>query len=250
MTVKYEHTEEVHNFKAPIEVVPIILELINPKSVVDVGCGIGTWLSIFINNGVQNILGIDGDYVNRDQLTIPEHYFLPKDIEKEISIKKRFDLVVSLEVAEHLKENTAHDFVNSLVKLGDTILFSAAIKSQGGQNHLNEQNPNYWIEIFKNKGYVLYDVLRPIFWDNENVNWWYRQNMMIFSKKSELGNKLKKLDSFYGKTLVHPVLFKNRSFEVDRMKSEFLRIENGKKAFGYYLDLLIKSIKNKLKFKK
>ena len=30
------------------EVVPLILELVNPRSVVDVGCGVGTWLSVFV----------------------------------------------------------------------------------------------------------------------------------------------------------------------------------------------------------
>jgi 2-polyprenyl-3-methyl-5-hydroxy-6-metoxy-1,4-benzoquinol methylase len=62
----------------------------------------------------------------------------PLDLEKE------FDLVVSLEVAEHLPASAADQFVNTLVKHGKKILFSAAIPGQGGQDHLNEQWPDYW----------------------------------------------------------------------------------------------------------
>lgn len=46
-------------------VVPIAIELARPKSVVDVGCGDGTWLSVFRHLGVNDTLGLDGDYVNR-----------------------------------------------------------------------------------------------------------------------------------------------------------------------------------------
>lgn len=247
MLIKYKHTEEVHNFKAPKEVVPLIMELLNPRSVVDVGCGLGTWLKEFLNYGVQSVLGIDGEYVERKKMKIPENLFLAKNLEESFNVKRKYDLVVSLEVAEHLKQSSAEKFIETLAELGDTILFSAAIKAQGGQNHINEQNTEYWIDKFSQNGYDLYDVLRPIFWNNKNVDWWYRQNMMIFTKNNIIASKLENLDSFFGQNLVHPVLFENRSLELASLSKEKLRIEMGYKSINYYLSLLKKTFINKIK---
>src|SRR5580704_15541831 len=83
-------------------VVPIVLSLLPARSVIDVGCGVGTWTSKFLESGVPSVLGIDGDYVNRDLLRIPPECFAAFDLAKPIQIDKRFDLAICLEVAEHL----------------------------------------------------------------------------------------------------------------------------------------------------
>lgn len=246
MNIKYKHTQEVHNFNAAKVIVPVLTKWFNPKSVIDIGCGTGTWLAIFKEYGVNEILGVDGDYVNRDQLTIPEVKFLPKNLEQQLQLDRTYDLVVSLEVAEHLSEVTAQVFIDSLCGLGDTILFSAAITAQGGQNHINEQPPAYWIQMFEKKGYELFDVLRPIFWKNSKVDWWYRQNMMIFTKNTTAKQKLKDLPTFEGRHIVHPVVFENRSFEAIRFENEIERIESSKKAMSYYLGLFTTALKTKL----
>lgn len=244
MKGKYIHDEDVHNYKAANEIVPVIIKWLKPYSVIDVGCGIGTWLSVFKDEGVSRVYGVDGDYVDRKQLVISETDFLPKDLEQPLELKNRYDLVVSLEVAEHLSENSAQSFINSLCNLGNTILFSAAITAQGGQNHINEQAPNFWIKKFEDNGYKLFDVLRPKFWDNQNVDWWYKQNIMIFTKDIKVGEILKDLKTFEGRHLVHPILFENRSYESRKLTSKILKIENGNKQMSYYFKLFIKSFKN------
>src|ERR1700690_3409992 len=52
--------------------VPLVLDLVQPKSVADIGCGIGTWLKICREYGVEEVLGVDGSHVYREQLLIPE----------------------------------------------------------------------------------------------------------------------------------------------------------------------------------
>jgi ubiquinone/menaquinone biosynthesis C-methylase UbiE len=79
--IRYVHEEIVHNFKAANEVVPFIVELLNPKSIVDVGCGIGTWLKVFEDIGVGTILGIDGSYVDKKLLKIGVDKFVDFDLE-------------------------------------------------------------------------------------------------------------------------------------------------------------------------
>lgn len=245
-SVRYIHEETVHNFKAAREVVPFLLEILDVRSVVDVGCGIGTWLKVFEENGVQDILGIDGDYVDKSLLKIDNQKFIEYDLEKLYNTDRKFDLAISLEVAEHLSFDSADVFVKTICNLSDTILFSAAIPYQGGQNHINEQEPNYWIEKFEGEGYKLFDVVRPIFWENEIVDSWYRQNMLLFTKNGNLLTTLDSYESFGGKHLVHPVLSQGKTGSVNYYKNQLERIEQGKKDIRFYWSLLLKALKRKV----
>jgi len=168
------------------EIVPIILNLVKPKSVIDVGCGLGTWLSVFAEHGIQELRGIDGEWVNKKLLQIPENCFSSYDLTKPVRINRKFDLVVSLEVAEHIPSQFAEVFIQSLVSLGPIILFSAAIPNQGGVNHVNEQWPNYWTELFGKRDYVVVDFIRRKIWQNVRIEPWYAQNILIFVKHSSL----------------------------------------------------------------
>ena len=80
MAAKYIHREDIHNLDAPQVIVPLVMELIKPKTVIDVGCGLGTFLWCFKELGVQTVLGLDGNWVNRDQLFkyLEPHEFLEK----------------------------------------------------------------------------------------------------------------------------------------------------------------------------
>lgn len=245
-SVRYIHEETVHNFKAAREVVPFLLEILDVRSVVDVGCGIGTWLKVFEENEVKDILGIDGNYVDKTLLKIDKSKFLEYNLEELYTTKKKFDLAISLEVAEHLSIDSANVFVKTITNLSDTVVFSAAIPYQGGQNHINEQEPNYWIEKFENEGFKLFDILRPLFWDNTEVDSWYRQNMLLFTKNRDLLAKLDSYESFGGKHLVHPVLSQGKTGSVNYYKNQLERIEQGKKDIRFYWSLLLKALKRKV----
>jgi len=162
------------------EIVPLVIELVKPQSVVDVGCGTGGWLSVFQEHGIEDIVGIDGDYVNQELLEIPKNKFLSLDLTKPLQLERKFDLVVSLEVAEHLPSDCAETFVNSLTEHSSVILFSAAIPHQMGTNHINEQWLEYWNNFFNIKGYVAVDCIRNRVWQNDQVNFWFAQNMVFF----------------------------------------------------------------------
>jgi 2-polyprenyl-3-methyl-5-hydroxy-6-metoxy-1,4-benzoquinol methylase len=122
------------------QVIPLILELIDPKSVIDIGCGPGAWLSILNDYCIKDVLGVDY-HLDKRLLQIPESQYLVHDLTMPFRIDRKFDLVISLEVAEHLPIECAETFIDSLVKLGPVILFSAAIPFQGGGSHINEQWP-------------------------------------------------------------------------------------------------------------
>jgi len=185
-------------------IVPLVVDLIRPNSVVDVGCGVGAWLSVFMEHGVEDVLGIDGEWVDRALLKIPERRFSSFDLEKPFRIDRRFDLAMSVEVAEHLPAECAEIFVASLTRLAPVVLFSAAIPFQGGTHHLNEQWPEYWAGYFRERGYAAVDCLRKKIWRNDDVDWWYAQNILIFAHRDFLETHPSLENEQAPPALVHP----------------------------------------------
>jgi len=199
LSTLYVHTESIHNLSAPRVIVPLVMQMVRPVSVLDVGCGTATWLKVFEENAVHDVMGVDGGHLDRSLLKISADRFLEKDLRQHFSLGRKFDLVLSLEVAEHLDERSADAHVQTLIDHGDTILFSAAIPGQGGQNHVNEQWPEYWQDKFGRHGYHFHDAIRPQIWNNPQVDWWYRQNIFLVTKKNEPGVDIR--------SVVHPELY-------------------------------------------
>jgi len=239
-TAKYIHTDNMHNLKAPNIIVPLIMRYLQPASVLDIGCGLGTFLRGFKDAGVADILGVDGTWVNTDNLYIDKSCFKIADLEKPLTLEKSFDIAVCLEVAEHLKPESADIIVNSLVTHSKIIMFSAALINQGGQNHINEQNFDYWQQKFAVHGYEFYDFLRPVLWNNDDVDWWYKQNMFIVAHTSvKLPPEIAatKVPGTVA-TYVHPVLFSSYVKRLNKITDMYNQVETGKKPLWYYLKLL------------
>jgi SAM-dependent methyltransferase len=226
MEVRYIHKEAIHNYKAPSQVLPLVFEILKPKSILDIGCGIGTWLKVAKDHGVSDVLGIDGDYVDKSQLKIDTAEFVEKDLEKPFDLGRKFDLAICLEVAEHLKESSAANFVASLTKHADVILFSAALPGQGGQRHINEQWPDYWSNLFSKSGFSMTDPIRGRIWNNEAVDWWYRQNIFLVIRD---GSALSGEFDVSSSALIHPVLFETVRIQ---MQDKIDRLENSLKILG------------------
>jgi SAM-dependent methyltransferase len=161
-------------------IVPLLIELIRPRSVVDIGCGTGEWLATFQGAGVLDVFGIDGHWVPLDQLRIDQTLFQAADLSKPLRLNRAFDLAICLELAEHLPARAADDLVSSLVELAPVIVFSAAIPGQGGTGHVNEQWPDYWRDMFAAKGFALLDCLRERVWNDSAVQPFLAQNMLLY----------------------------------------------------------------------
>ena len=203
-------------------VVPIIIELLRPATVIDIGCGDGTWLCEFKKRGVSKIVGVDGAGLNERELRIPKDQYFVQDLSKSFSRDEKFDLAISLEVAEHLREESADLFVGSLVHLAPLVLFSAAIPYQGGTAHINEQWPEYWAQKFKERKFLPIDCIRPRIWDNKDVAWWYSQNMILFVEESHLYQspdllRLAEQNNRGPIAIVHPRCYTSAIKEIDRL---------------------------------
>lgn len=190
-------------------VVPRVVALLgDTQSALDVGCGVGGWLAVLREHGVTDVVGLEGGEPDPRQLLVPADALRHVDLEEAFALGRSFDLIVCLEVGEHLPARAADVLVSSIAAHGDAVLFSAAIPGQGGDYHLNEQWPTYWNERFEREGFDCFDVLRREFWTHEDVGYWYSQNMLLFTR----GDRSEHLKST-GHTpsepmsLIHPTLY-------------------------------------------
>jgi cyclopropane fatty-acyl-phospholipid synthase-like methyltransferase len=205
--------------------VPMVLDIHPARSVIDVGCGIGGWVKAFGDQGV-NAIGLDGDYVDRKQLLIPHDRFIAHDLNRELDAADlcrrygdkqtgRFDLAISLEVAEHLSPQRSDGLVRDLTALADVVLFAAAVPFQGGAGHINERWQSWWAQKFFDNGYDPFDVLRRDIWGRRDIAWWYKQNTIVYVKRNSAAHA--QFSTRFAQPaammfdLVHPELFRGKA---------------------------------------
>ena len=154
--------------------------------------------------------------MEKDFAVVDKNFIKTQDLENRIQIESKFDLAISLEVAEHLSEMRADSFIDDLCALSDLILFSAAVPNQGGKNHVNEQWQSYWAQRFKQRGYHVYDLVRWKIWSRSDIATWYRQNIIVYCRAGSAADKairsvvppcadVSQLD------VIHPTLFTHRA---------------------------------------
>lgn len=161
-------------------VIHILQPWMTVRSVLDLGAGRGAWAAEWIKAGVTDVVAVDGDYVDREWLSVPKDQFHSADLTKAVDLQRRFDLAQSLEVGEHLPEEASEILVESLTRHADRVLFSAAEPGQGGEFHINEKPLSFWQELFSKHGYGPFDCIRPQLKDAHGVEPWYRYNTVLY----------------------------------------------------------------------
>lgn len=162
-------------------VIPLLRSVMRIDSMLDIGAGVGAWAAEWLASGTSDVVAIDGSYVERNALLVPTECFITHDLSTPLALYRRFDLVQSLEVAEHIAPDRADLFIDTLTGHGDVILFSAAAPGQGGEHHVNEQRPEYWRRKFAARGFDAFDWLRPLLADCADVQPWYKYNSVIYA---------------------------------------------------------------------
>ena len=163
---------------------PIIVDYFRPKSVIDLGCACGIYIWPLRDEYGIEVHGVDGcpkaaEYGEIEIFDLREPY----------QPTKRHDLCISLEVLEHIEPQFAQVIVDSIARCAPVALVTAARPGQGGQYHVNEQLPEYWIGRFAQAG-MEYDEaatfeLRGIFAQGEPFknHGWMINNSMVFREK-------------------------------------------------------------------
>ncbi|MFA7169473.1 MAG: class I SAM-dependent methyltransferase [Candidatus Paceibacterota bacterium] len=163
----------------------ILIKYFNPKSVIDIGCGIGIYLKEFSKRGVE-ILGYDNSpEAIRSSLVGEKIKF--QDLRKPLILERKFDLCLCVEVAEHLPSESVSTLVETLSGLSNVIFFTAATPGQGSLEigHINEQPNEYWIEKFAEHHFMIDKEMTENIrkeMKEENVIWWVVRNLIIFKK--------------------------------------------------------------------
>jgi hypothetical protein len=209
------HTAEV--------VVPLIIDLLHPDSAIDIGWGTGEWLAVMREHGVDNILGIDGDWIPQDQLCIPTERFLSIDLRRGFHLDRTFALAICAEVAEHLPAEAADGLVSGLTRAAPVLMFSAAIPGQGGTGHINEQWPGYWLNRFAIHDFVPVNYLRPRLWNDPRVAPYLAQNLILLVSRARLAADDRLRAKFESNRhlpmdVVHPAVYLNSLTQLARQR--------------------------------
>jgi SAM-dependent methyltransferase len=216
----YHQKKNIGSLRAARTILPILFDSFDVRSVVDFGCGAGTWLAAAKELGVADLTGIEGpwaeEWVDDSILARADFSLTLQSLEEPVRLNRRFDLAVSLETAEHLSARRARSFVEELCAASDRILFAAAIPGQGGNNHFNEQWPSYWASIFARSRYVPVDCIRSRVWNVADIPWWYRQNCILYVQENELARIESESKGSLPRSsgpldVIHPDLFAGRS---------------------------------------
>lgn len=154
------------------------------KSMLDVGCGDGLWMRAAAEAGMGDAMGIDGPWTEQDQLVVDPAKIVTCNLEEPVTLGRHFDLVICLEVAEHLPASAARTLLSTLIHHGDMVLFGAAVPRQGGFRHINERWQSEWVAEMSGFGYQVFDVVRASIWDDPRVQFWYKQNALLYVNRS------------------------------------------------------------------
>ena len=178
------------------QIIPLLKAQLRIDSVADFGCGQGAWLSVWRKAGVA-VVGVDGPHVDQQSLMIDTKEFRVEDLSSPgIYLGRHFDLVQSLEVAEHLSAERASDFIQVLTRHAPLVMFSAAVPGQGGEHHINEQPLEFWRTKFRGQGYIAIDYIRPQIARNALIQSWYRYNILLYVHEHVIGELPDTLQTF------------------------------------------------------
>jgi SAM-dependent methyltransferase len=169
-------------------IVPLVLEHVQPGSVVDYGGGTGEWAAAFRRHGAGAVLVVDGPWVERERLAVGPGELVVHDVREPFAAGREFDLAVCLEVAGHVPPDREGVFADSLAALAPVLLFSAPVPHQPGVGGgaLNNRWPAHWAGVFAERDMAWVDCLRLRVWDDPRVTWWYAQNIALVVREDRL----------------------------------------------------------------
>jgi glycosyltransferase involved in cell wall biosynthesis len=156
-----------------------IKETLDPKSLLDIGCGPGMYVDELIKVGVPSF-GIDiDDRVEGKDYLAKESIF---------DNKRTAEVVTCYEVLEHIDPAYADQEVDALydaIEPGGTMIFTAAQPGQGGVGHINCRKRDYWLKKFVAKGLIYHPGLTEdlINFEKKGIHMgWFVNNVMVFKK--------------------------------------------------------------------
>lgn len=239
LVIDYDHRalQQFHSVAGAKEALRAIFKDRFPRSVADFGCGNASWLRAALECGAEEAVGVEGARVHSELMHVPEEMVRRADLNQPIDLGRRFDLVLCLETAEHLKPESSETIVDSLVRHSDLILFSAAAPGQAGPGHINCRWPAFWQKLFNQRGFACSDAVRWTIWNDSRIEPWYRQNLMMVTRDEALAGNEARIGSVF-----HPELVSAEAY----LREDLDRIQGGALPLGWYAAMPTKAVAAKL----
>ena len=158
--------------------VKTIVRDLDPKNVLDLGCGSCNFANKFKDLGCK-VCAVDGSSY-AEEFAGPDINFVHHDLTKELFLGNAFDVVLCVEVIEHIEAKYEDTILQAITKHADCwIVFTGAKIGQGGIGHVNCREKEHWIEKFANLGFQVVESNRwETEWRKEKVRWWYVDNLL------------------------------------------------------------------------
>jgi len=159
----YERTAEWLQFFGGIA--DKIVHEIGPRTVLDVGCAMGFLVEGLRERGVEAYgIDISAYALERVRNDMKPYCRLASVLEP---LPQRYDLIVCIEVLEHLSAPDADRAIANLCRASDDILFSSTPFDYREVTHFNVQPPEYWAELF-----ARYAFFRDVDFDASFITPW------------------------------------------------------------------------------
>lgn len=203
--------QEGESARSAAIVVRYVTDVLTPKSVLDVGCGVGPWVRAFEDAGADVAHGLDGPWARQSGLMIGEESFCEFDFLKNpapfrpAGLRDRYDLVTTFEFVEHLSSEYAPKLAEFFASKSDAVIIGCACPGQGGSHHVNEQWPSYWAKLMGEHGYEPCDFIRPAIWNDDRIMSWYRQNSVAYFKGGVPDHVIEQAKHEWAKTITKPL---------------------------------------------
>ena len=157
-----------------------LIDVCRPESVLDIGCGIGSYLLYFVHHQVREVFGIDG--IEPSVNLLPADRYLQHDLSQPFHLGQQFDLVLCVEVVEHLAPDDADRLLEVVAEHAkERILFSAAEPGQPGKGHINCRPIGEWLEAWRQLGWQC-DVLASLSFRALSTFHWLRRNPVVLRR--------------------------------------------------------------------
>lgn len=161
----------------------------NPKYVADLGCGIGHYTKIFKSFGWYCVAGFEGslEAIDKNEEFCINYLDLSNRISDNHLFKMEYDLIICLEVGEHIPKKREQIFLDNICLkfVCKDLVLSWAIPGQKGRGHVNEQ-PNEYIISEVEKRNFSFDPKITKFLRKHSTAKWFRNTIMVFHKNEDI----------------------------------------------------------------